>query len=134
MPTIAEQLTQLASIKSDIKDAIEAKGETVGSDALSTYATHISNISGGGGGGDEIIDGMVKRTLTTFEISNNVIEVGSYAFYYFTRLTSVVIPNTVTKISNFAFYHCTGLTSISIPNSVTNFVTIFASIFDDMNF
>lgn len=51
MATIAEQLTQLASIKSDIKDAIEAKGETVGDDAFSTYATHIGNISSGGGGG-----------------------------------------------------------------------------------
>lgn len=71
MATIAEQLTQLASIKSDIKDAIEAKGETVGDDAFSTYATHIGNIaSGGGGGGSSVVlsnplNGSKLGTATT---------------------------------------------------------------------
>lgn len=42
--SVAEKLTQLASIKSDIKTAINGKGQTVGDD-MTTYASAISNIS-----------------------------------------------------------------------------------------
>ena len=45
--SIASKLTQLAGIKSDIKEAIIAKGQTVGDD-MTEYASAISNISGGG--------------------------------------------------------------------------------------
>lgn len=47
--TISEQLTALANIKADIKQAIIDKGGTVSdSDAFSTYADKIGDISGGG--------------------------------------------------------------------------------------
>lgn len=47
--TISEQLTALANIKADIKQAIIDKGGTVSdSDAFSTYADKIDGISGGG--------------------------------------------------------------------------------------
>lgn len=46
--TISEQLTALADIKADIKQAIIDKGGTVSdSDAFSTYADKISNLPGG---------------------------------------------------------------------------------------
>lgn len=45
MPTIAQQLQELAQIKADLKDAINAKGVTVlDSDAFNTYATKVSQI------------------------------------------------------------------------------------------
>lgn len=47
--TISEQLTALANIKADIKQAIIDKGVTISdSDAFSTYADKISSLSGGG--------------------------------------------------------------------------------------
>lgn len=50
MSTIAEQLAELAQVKADIKAAIIDKGVAVSdSDAFSTYATKIGQISGGGG-------------------------------------------------------------------------------------
>ena len=49
-----------------------------------------------------------------------VTNIGSYAFYYCSNLTSVSIPNTVKTIGNRAFYVCSGLTSLYIPANVTN--------------
>lgn len=47
--TIAQQLEELAQIKSDLKSAIIAQGVAVSdSDPFSTYATKVSQISGGG--------------------------------------------------------------------------------------
>lgn len=47
MSTISEKLTQLNTIKGDIKTAINNKGGEVGND-FSTYATAINNLSTGG--------------------------------------------------------------------------------------
>ena len=116
MPTIAEQLTQLASIKSDIKDAIEAKGETVGNDAFNTYATHIANISSGGG---DNLPAFLTDTLTSLTIPSGLTKVRYGLCYGQTALTSVTIPSGITIIENAAFYSCTGLTSITIPEGVT---------------
>ena len=48
MSTISEKLTQLNTIKGDIKTAINNKGGEVGND-FSTYATAINNLSAGSG-------------------------------------------------------------------------------------
>lgn len=50
-------------------------------------------------------------------ISNNVTNIGDYAFY-FNTLTSITIPNSVTAIGDYAFQG-NRLTSVTIPNSVT---------------
>ena len=47
--TIADQLTALNTIKQNIKTAIEAKGQTVGSIPFSEYPSKINEITGGGG-------------------------------------------------------------------------------------
>jgi len=50
MATIAQQLAELAQIKADLKSAIIAQGVSVSdSDPFNTYATKVSQISGGGG-------------------------------------------------------------------------------------
>ena len=53
-------------------------------------------------------------------IPNSVTNIGQYAFYSCSGLTSIEIPNSVTTIEYGAFYGCSGLTSIEIPNSVTS--------------
>ncbi len=53
-------------------------------------------------------------------IPDEITEIGSYAFYNCSSLTSITIPASVTSIGYSAFYKCTGLTSITIPDSVTS--------------
>ena len=53
-------------------------------------------------------------------IENGVTNIGNYAFYYCTGLTSITIPNSVKSIGAAAFMRCSSLTSISIPESITS--------------
>ena len=59
-------------------------------------------------------------SLTSIVIPNTVAEIGFSVFKDCPNLTSVTIPNSVTSIENETFYDCSGLTSITIPNSVTS--------------
>ena len=62
-----------------------------------------------------------KTTAVIPETINGrtVTEIGNYAFYDATKLTSIEIPNTVTIIGENAFYKCQSLESIDIPDNVT---------------
>ncbi len=62
----------------------------------------------------------VDKTLSTYNIKEGTIWIGSSAFYGYSGLTSITIPNSVTSIGGFAFKACSSLTSITIPNSVTS--------------
>lgn len=116
MSTIAEQLQELAQIKEEIRQAIINKGVTVSSDAaFSTYATAISQISGGG----EELAALIDRSIEEVVIPNGVTSIGNYAFSYCSRLVSVTIPNSVTSIGNGAFVS-TGKMHLTIPSSVTS--------------
>ena len=53
-------------------------------------------------------------------ISDGVTNIGNYAFYYCSSLTSVTIPDSVTSIGEWAFYNCSSLKSVTIPDSVTS--------------
>ena len=59
-------------------------------------------------------------SLTSITIPNSVKSIGYDAFYGCKNLTSVEIPNSVTSIDTYAFFYCRDLTSIEIPNSVTS--------------
>ena len=63
-----------------------------------------------------IIPSSVEYNSVTYSVTN----IGGWAFFGCTGLTSVTIPNGVTSIVNNAFYNCTSLTSVTIPNSVTS--------------
>ena len=61
---------------------------------------------------------LYGAAFTKLTIGNNITEIGDYAFYECTSLTSVLIPYSVTWIGYYAFYNCSSLTSITIPGSV----------------
>ena len=52
-------------------------------------------------------------------IPENVIEIGQYAFFGISTLTTINIPNSVETIGADAFRECSNLSYIIIPNSVT---------------
>ena len=59
-----------------------------------------------------------NRLITSVVISDSVVTIGAFAFYYCSDLASVIIGNGVTSIGNSAFYGCTTLTNVTIPDSV----------------
>ena len=58
--------------------------------------------------------------LTSLTIPNSITSIGSDAFHGCSSLTSLTIPNSITSIGGSAFYGCNNLTSLTIPNSVTS--------------
>jgi hypothetical protein len=53
-------------------------------------------------------------------VPDSVADIGGFAFYNCSSLTSVVIPNCVTNIGNQAFFNCISLTNVVIGNSVSS--------------
>lgn len=64
-------------------------------------------------------DSRWLSSIKKVEIRNGITDIGDYAFFGCTNLTSVIIPNSVTRIGDYAFRFCTSLKSISLPDSVT---------------
>ena len=58
--------------------------------------------------------------LTSLTIPSSVTEIGWHAFEDCSSLTSLTIPSNVTSIGSWAFSGCSGLTSFTIPSSVTS--------------
>ena len=130
MSTIAENLSKLVSIKSDIASAITEKGGTVGT-SFTSYAQAIRDLPTGGVPIHSILTGelitlidssfsgkirdnyFTKFKLTTVSLPKAE-RIGSSAFYACTALTSVSLP-VASYIGNAAFQYCTALTSISLP-------------------
>ncbi|HKL74073.1 MAG TPA: leucine-rich repeat domain-containing protein, partial [Clostridia bacterium] len=72
-----------------------------------------------GAGSYENNSSYVPSSLESVIITGGT-NIGSYAFYDCSGLTSITIPNSVTSLGSYAFSGCSGLTSITIPNSVTS--------------
>ena len=78
---------------------------------------------------DEYIGNVVIPSKVTYEGEEySVTEIGDYAFYYCSSLTSITIPKGVTSIGSDAFCNCSSLTSITLPEGLT---TIGKSAFED---
>lgn len=69
--------------------------------------------------GNLIIPSVVSDGRHNFTVT----EIGDYAFYGCSDLTSASIPNSVTRIGWAAFEGCSGLSEMNIPNSVTEIET-----------
>ena len=67
--------------------------------------------------GDDEIDGLITRNLTSYT-NKRVSCVGSYAFAYCDNLTTVSFP-AATTIGNGAFSDCYNLTTASFPEATT---------------
>ncbi|MDR0414551.1 MAG: leucine-rich repeat protein, partial [Prevotellaceae bacterium] len=84
---------------------------------------HTLTITGGGSMGDFTATTVPWERYSTaiykVVIKQGVANIGAYAFYGFSKLTSLEISSTVTAIGKAAFYNCGKLTSVNIPNSVT---------------
>ena len=70
--------------------------------------------------GTALVQYAIGKEDTSFEIPNNVISIGDYAFYKCSTLTSITIPDSVTSIGEDAFSDCSSLTSVTLGNSVTS--------------
>ena len=57
--------------------------------------------------------------MTEIQFSNDLTEIGSYAFSDCTELSGINLPNRLEKIGEYAFYRCKNITEVSIPSSVT---------------
>ena len=58
--------------------------------------------------------------LTSLTLPSSVTSIGSYAFYGCSGLASLTLPSSVTSIGWYAFEDCSGLTSFTLPSSVTS--------------
>lgn len=118
--TIADKLSNLNTIKNNIKNAIMQKGVNVAeSDTFASYAQKIAEISIQSQDTQQLID-LIEADITSLEIPDGCTQIGIRALYYKASLTSVSIPDTVTTISTSAFGYCSGLTGITIPATVTS--------------
>ena len=100
---------------SDIGSAIRAKAGVSEAFQPAQMASAINDIPSGGG--TEAEDGLVTRTLSSYE-NSRVSYIGSLAFYSYPSLITANFPNVI-SIGTSAFYHCNSLTTMSAPN-VTN--------------
>ena len=61
-----------------------------------------------------------RESIKKVIMESGVTNIGGYAFYLCSSLTSINIPEGVTNIGEYAFYQCSSLTSINIPEGVTS--------------
>ena len=58
--------------------------------------------------------------LTSLTLPSGVTSIGAYAFWGCSGLTSLTLPSGVTSIGECAFRDCSGLTSLTLPSGVTS--------------
>lgn len=132
--TIADKLTQLNTIKQDIKTAINNKGGSVANN-FTTYANSITNLPSGVASGTivygkadvvtiEPYDATVKTIgdrdfqswmhATGLIIGEGFETVNEYAFFQWSNATRLVLPASLKTIAQYAFSNWAKCTSITI--------------------
>ena len=70
--------------------------------------------------GTTLIQYAIGKKSEVFNVPQDVVSIGTSAFYGCDNLTKVVIPNSVTTIGDSAFSYCTNLSNIEPPSSLTS--------------
>ena len=86
---------------------------------LYLYAKAKNGSGGGSSDAEQMLKGIIDKTITHCNIPYGATKVGQYVFQDCYDLESVTIPNSVTGIGEGAFFYCSSLTSVTIPDSVT---------------
>ena len=114
---IADKISLMLSAKSDIKQAIEDKGQDMTNVPFSSYATKINEITSG-----STVLGLTQKEITeggifSWTIVNNssASYVGKCAFKWCPNISRVSLP-ACKSIENGGCQRCTGLTTCAIPN------------------
>ena len=79
----------------------------------STYNTSASSMY-------SVLNNNEELSATTKIIIDDITNIGEYAFFGCSGLTSITIPDSVTSIGKGAFQSCIELTNVTIPDSVTS--------------
>ena len=101
-------------------------GGTCGENAIWSYeeSTQILYVSGSGNIANYNINtspwSSIRSRVRQIAIGEGITGIGTFAFYYFTNLTSVVFPSTLTSIGDNAFNLCWCLKYADIPDGVTS--------------
>ena len=105
----------------DAIDALTAYANSVTGESDTTLPDAVRTLADGygQGGGDSIWASIVDRTVTEINDTDGLCaEVGKYAFYDCTSLTSVIFPS-VTNIRIYAFHSCSNLLSVDLPSATS---------------
>ncbi len=66
----------------------------------------------------------------SYAVPNSVTNIGVYAFYGSSNLTSVALSTNVGVIEDYAFYNCPGLTSITVNTNNLSYSSVAGVLFD----
>ena len=109
----------LLNFLTDVAAAIRAKKGSSEAIFAASFDTEIQNLpSGGSGSGDDTLEKLISRTITSVTVPDSVTSVGSGAFYACTNLNSVSLPNAITTIQQYAFFSCSALQNITLPGAL----------------
>lgn len=129
--SVKDKLDYLQDTKQAIKTAIQSKGQSVSdTDTFRSYADKINAITTGGGGDGvaEVYKNIVERTITEInDVGGNISQIGSYAFYSYTQLSSVNLPGIRGLYSRGIFQNCYSLSYVNLPNCSTISEYVFQS-------
>lgn len=124
--------SQLDGYFTNIASAIRSKAGVSSTYTPSEMPQAIEDIPSGGGG-DDSLDQLVARTITT--ASGSATNIGVYAFAECRSLTTVIFTEAET-VDGGAFTSCVSLHNISLPNVKTVYASAFAfcSTISEINF
>ena len=113
---ITDKISLMLSAKSDIKQAIEDKGQDMTNVPFSSYATKINEIS------ESTVLGLTQKEITeggvfswTIVDNSSASYVGKCAFKWCSNISRVSLP-ACKSIETGGFQRCTGLNQVVIPN------------------